>query len=179
MAYTVVSFLVVGLSNHLQLFKECVFLVLRIQLLASRLLGDQTIYNLSRNSFSVDIAIHFLSTAGVSWLPAYRTVYIGRSIIIQRMRYSSTAYIVVSFRVTGLLDDLQSANGNVSQHLQLFMGDALTILIVELWIYELSNHQMMPINRTILRAMLGRLNKNTLKGANLYAVFCLPFASFL
>lgn len=36
-----------------------------------------------------------------------------------------------------------------------------------------------PITRPVLRAMLTRLDKNTRKGANLYAAFCLAFAGFL
>lgn len=36
-----------------------------------------------------------------------------------------------------------------------------------------------PITRPVLRAMLTRLDKNTRKGASLYAAFCLAFAGFL
>lgn len=42
---------------------------------------------------------------------------------------------------------------------------------------DTKEHQ--PITQPVLCAMLGRSDKNTRKGANLYSAFCLVFSDFL
>ena len=120
--YPVVGLPVDSLWDGLQSSKGCVSPTLSMQLSVSRLLAYgtyRTVYNYPMDTF----LLHWVCSCQFPgcWP-------IGRSTIIQRMRFSCSEYAIVGLPVVGLSDGLQSSKGCVPLALDMQLSIRFTII---------------------------------------------------
>ena len=99
---------------------------------------------------------------------------------IAKMGLRGLSHKTIKSYITGLQSYYEKLEAS-KQELEIFHTPVLQRIIAGIRRFngEPDAKERHPITRPVLRAMLARLDKNTRKGANLYAAFCLAFAGFL
>lgn len=129
-------------------------------------------YSTARKSYILLCGIHGIS--------AFPVTIRSLSSWITKMGLRRLSHKSIKLYMTGLRS-YHVELGASKQELEIFHTPVLQRVIAGIRRFngEPDVKERHPITRPVLRAMLARLDKNTRKGANLYAAFCLAFAGFL